>query len=87
MNRYFHTGGPMPKVGSVAHQLYGQGCPQFVKAEEFDRLAEERNALQATVEWQGLEAAQFKALLFVSWLVSVGLLIALAVALLRSCPQ
>lgn len=54
MTRYFHTG-PMPKVGSVAHTLYGLQAPQYVKAETFDDVVEERNALQALAEWQAEE--------------------------------
>lgn len=34
----------MAKVGSVAHGLLAPAAQQYVKAEDFDRLVQERNA-------------------------------------------
>jgi hypothetical protein len=70
----------MAKVGCVAHQLLAPDAQQYVKAEDFDRVVEERNALQAQVEWQAaalqklrvqfvLMSALAMAALSVAWVV------------------
>lgn len=53
--RYFRLGQQMAKVGTVAHREFGPGAQQFVKAEDFDQVVDERNALQATVGWSRVE--------------------------------
>jgi len=55
VTRYFRLGQQMAKVGTVAHREFGLGAQQFVKAEDFDQVAGERNALQATVEWSRVQ--------------------------------
>ena len=73
--RYFHTGGPMPKVGSVAHTLYGQNSPQFVRAEDYDRAVEERNAAQAAVEWHADQLSAARMGLLYCGVLAVGFLV------------
>lgn len=75
MNRYFQFAGRMARVGSVAHQQLGQGFPQYVKAEEFDRLVEERNVLQAQLEWV---EGQYALMREIAVLMAVALVAALA---------
>lgn len=72
MTRYYRAGPGMGKVGCVAHQLLAPDAQQYVKVETFDDVVEERNALQALVDWQTQELRRAN--------VRCGLLAGLAVA-------
>ena len=68
----YYQRAPLPKVGSVLHKLQGAGAQEYVKAEDYHQAVEERNALQAAVEWQADQLVRARADLLRCALVAIG---------------